>query len=105
MKTKRHETRKAKQTSEDGNVKNATYVVHGVAPAYDFLKDNTGILTPEVSDGPYVYPESQLLRQDVVEHQVGIPLELNIGVMDITTCAPVRDVLVNIWVSLPKRRC
>lgn len=69
MKTKRHETRKAKRTSEDGNAKNTTYVVRGVASTNDFLKDNTGILNPEASDGPYLYPESQVLRQDIVEHR------------------------------------
>lgn len=100
MKKKRHEIRKAKRSIPESVSKNATYVVHGVAPTYDFLKEDACVLTPEVSDGPYVYPESQLLRQNIVEDQIGVPLELNIGVMDINTCAPMKDVLVNIWVSL-----
>lgn len=98
-KQERHLTRlKKRSTTGTSTHKNATYIVHGQAPTYDFLKDNVGILTPEVSDGPYVYPESQLLRQDITGSQVGVPLVLDIGVLDVNTCSPMSDVLVNIWV-------
>lgn len=72
-----------------------------MAPTYGFLEEDACVLTLELSDRPYVYLESQLLRQTIVEDQVGVPLELNVGVMDINTCAPIKDVLVNIWVRLP----
>jgi protocatechuate 3,4-dioxygenase beta subunit len=85
-------------TAEESSGKNATYVIHGKAPSYDFIKDQIGVLTPEVSDGPYVYPQSQLLRQDIVGNQVGVPLVLDIGVVDVNTCSPMSDVLINIWV-------
>lgn len=67
------------------------------APYYDVLQNNTCILTEETTSGPYVWPQSQTLRQDITEGQVGIPMILDIGVMDLESCEPLPDVLVDIW--------
>jgi protocatechuate 3,4-dioxygenase beta subunit len=38
----------------------------------------------------------------LTQTQVGIPLELDIGVIDVNTCEPLEDVLISLWVcSLP----
>jgi protocatechuate 3,4-dioxygenase beta subunit len=34
----------------------------------------------------------------LTQTQVGIPLELDIGVIDVNTCEPLEDVLISLWV-------
>lgn len=76
---------------------NTTVAITTEAPYYDVLQNETCILTEEVTAGPYVWPRSQTLRQDMREGQAGIPMIIDIGVMDVETCEPVDDVLVDIW--------
>ncbi|KAI9041336.1 intradiol ring-cleavage dioxygenase [Aspergillus affinis] len=74
-----------------------TYQIKTEAPYYDAIHNDTCVLTPDVTTGPYLWPRSQTLRQDISEDQPGIPLWLDIGVMDMATCAPLDGVLVDIW--------
>jgi hypothetical protein len=37
--------------------------------------------------------------------QVGIPLELDIGVIDVNTCEPMEDVLISLWVCPIRYPC
>lgn len=53
-------------------------------------------LTAERTEGPY-YIEDALLRDDITEGVAGVPLQLDITVMDVTTCQPLTDVAVDIW--------
>ncbi|KAK7757285.1 hypothetical protein SLS62_000834 [Diatrype stigma] len=76
---------------------NTTWNIVTEAPYYDTLQNNTCILTEEVTTGPYIWPQSQTLRQDITEGQPGIPMILDIGVLDLETCEPLPDVLVDIW--------
>lgn len=71
-----------------------------VAPSYDFISNASCILTPELSNGPYWLPASETIRQDITDGEVGVPLQLDIGVIDVNTCEPMEDVLVSIWVPL-----
>lgn len=98
MKQKRRALHR-RDLSIDPSTKETVYEIHAQAPKYDFLKNATNILTPETSNGPYFYPRSQTLRQDIREGQPGVPLSLEIGVIDIDTCDPLEGVLVDIWVS------
>lgn len=53
-------------------------------------------------------PRSETLRQDMSEDQEGVPLYLDIGVMDVNSCDPLPNVLVDIWYALrtnPKWYC
>ncbi|CAK3935353.1 aromatic compound dioxygenase [Lecanosticta acicola] len=102
MKTKRHQMRKRQELEKRGlrpgiDDVDTTYVIHAEAPKYDFLKNDTCVLTPEVTQGPYWYPPRELLRQNIVEDQVGVPLELEIGIIDVNSCEPVDNVLISIW--------
>ncbi|OOF94311.1 hypothetical protein ASPCADRAFT_208828 [Aspergillus carbonarius ITEM 5010] len=94
MKRNRHAMRRRDLPPSDGTT---TYTITADAPKYDFLKNDTCILTPETSTGPYVYPRSQTLRQDLVEDQLGVPFVMDIGLMDIHTCEPLTNALVDIW--------
>lgn len=51
---------------------------------------------PEVTEGPY-YVANELLRTDLRETQSGVDLLLDIGIMDVSTCQPLEQALVEIW--------
>jgi protocatechuate 3,4-dioxygenase beta subunit len=53
-------------------------------------------LTAERTEGPY-YVEDALVRDDITEGRPGIPLKLQITVMDIVACAPLDNGAVDIW--------
>ncbi|GMG04289.1 unnamed protein product [Aspergillus oryzae] len=80
-----------------GHPGNTTVKIHTQAPYYDVLQNDTCVLSPEVTAGPYYWPRSQILRQDMTEGQVGVPLWLDIGVMDMATCSPLEGVMVDLW--------
>lgn len=93
MNKRRWEARNAKRAT-DGNV---TWNIVTEAPYYETIQNETCILTEEVTSGPYFWPRSQTLRQDISEGQPGVPMILDIGVMDVDSCEPLPDVLVDIW--------
>lgn len=101
MKQKRHQMRKREQAAQElakrENV--TTFAIHAEAPHYDFIKNDTCILYPETTQGPYWYPPSQLLTQDMAQDQAGVPFELDIGVIDMATCEPLENALISLWVS------
>lgn len=67
------------------------------SPHYSTIQNDTCVLVPDVTAGPYVWPRSETLRQDMREGQEGIPLYLDIGVLDVNTCEPAPNVLVDMW--------
>ncbi|CUA68574.1 hypothetical protein RSOLAG22IIIB_13751 [Rhizoctonia solani] len=66
------------------------------SPTYTTIQNSTCVTTPEVTEGPY-YVNNELLRQDIRDDQEGVNLVLDIGVMDVTTCQPLDQALVEIW--------
>ena len=71
------------------------------SPHYATIQNDTCILVPEVTAGPYVWPRSEILRQNMAEDQPGIPLYLDIGVLDVNTCEPAPEVLIDMWHCTP----
>lgn len=62
------------------------------------------VLTPEVTEGPF-YIEGEYLRQDVWEDQPGVPLYLDIQILDTSTCEPIPSgVFVEIWSKYPSEK-
>ncbi|MFF0012713.1 intradiol ring-cleavage dioxygenase [Streptomyces sp. NPDC005374] len=53
-------------------------------------------LTTETTEGPY-YIDADKIRRDVTEDKEGIPLLLDLKVIDNETCKPVRNAAVDIW--------
>ncbi|MGX1549450.1 dioxygenase family protein, partial [Streptomyces adustus] len=53
-------------------------------------------LTSEAVEGPY-YIDADKIRRDVTEDREGIPLRLDLRVIDSETCRPVRNAAVDIW--------
>lgn len=94
---KRYDQRISKRRAEAKRAENATYTITTEPPYYDVIQNDTCVLEPEVTWGPYVYPNSQTLRQDMSEDQPGVPLTLDVGVLDMATCEPLENVMVDFW--------
>jgi protocatechuate 3,4-dioxygenase beta subunit len=54
------------------------------------------ILTPEMTEGPY-YISGEKLRRNITEGRPGARLDLRLGVVDATTCKPIKGAIVDIW--------
>ncbi|KAH7150312.1 GPI anchored dioxygenase-like protein [Dactylonectria estremocensis] len=76
---------------------NSTFEIVTEVPYYDVLQNDTCVLAPDVTAGPYYWPRSETLRQDMTEDQVGVPLVLDVGVLDMATCEPLPNALVAFW--------
>lgn len=68
------------------------------AEATIFTSNATSALTPETVVGPY-FVEGEYIRSDVTEDQAGVPVHLDMQFIDIETCQPIPDMLVDIWHS------
>jgi protocatechuate 3,4-dioxygenase beta subunit len=60
------------------------------------LPANACILTAQAEEGPF-YFDPRLLRSDIAEDRVGVPLRLSLQVLDVATCAPLAGARVDIW--------
>jgi protocatechuate 3,4-dioxygenase beta subunit len=54
------------------------------------------VLTPEQTEGPYYIPNEKL-RRNITEGRPGTPLMLRLGVVDASTCRPIKGAAVDIW--------
>jgi hypothetical protein len=61
-----------------------------------FADDSTCILQPEVTQGPY-YVDGELIRGDITDGQEGVPLYLDIQLVDTSSCEPVPAVYMDLW--------
>ncbi|KAE8367481.1 Intradiol ring-cleavage dioxygenase [Aspergillus caelatus] len=92
-----HNNQKRWKRSFSPSISNTTVPIRTQGPYYSTLQNETCVLSPEITAGPYYWPHSQTLRQDMTENQVGVPLWLDIGVMDMATCLPLEGVMVDLW--------
>ncbi|KAG8958208.1 hypothetical protein FRC03_009355 [Tulasnella sp. 419] len=74
----------------------ATLTASTHTPSATAITNYTCITAPEVTEGPY-YIRNEFVRQDIRDGQPGIPLQLEIGVMDTTTCKPLTNAYIEIW--------
>ncbi|CAI7565517.1 unnamed protein product [Penicillium viridicatum] len=72
----------------------------GVDPSTDpdvlFGTDATCILAPDVTQGPY-YVTGELVRNNMAESQEGIPLYMDIQLIDTNTCEPIPEIYMDLW--------
>jgi len=61
-----------------------------------FANDGTCLLAPDVEQGPF-YVDGALIRSSIRETQAGVPLYLDIQIIDTTTCEPLPAVFVDVW--------
>ncbi|KAE8206888.1 hypothetical protein CF327_g7468 [Tilletia walkeri] len=63
------------------------------------IRNSTCVLAPEVTEGPYFHHQGHPIRRHMAEYQLGLPFVMNIGVIDIETCKPAENILVDIWLA------
>lgn len=68
------------------------------APHYKKIVNSTCILAPDVTEGPY-YINNEMVRQNLTDGQRGVELILDIGVIDIETCKPLKNAFVELWMA------
>ncbi|KAI1865989.1 uncharacterized protein JN550_007967 [Neoarthrinium moseri] len=61
-----------------------------------FAGTSTCVLAPEVTEGPYLVT-GEYIRTNLTEDQVGVPLYMDIQVIDSSTCEPMTDVAIDYW--------
>jgi protocatechuate 3,4-dioxygenase beta subunit len=54
------------------------------------------VFNPEQEEGPY-YVDRELLRSDITEGKVGVPLRVRVTVVDAKTCTPIPNAALDIW--------
>ena len=66
-------------------------------PETDLFKDNTNcVLQPDVTQGPF-YVNGEFIRSDIVDGEEGVPLYLDIQLIDVSTCEPATSSMVDLW--------
>ncbi|KAL7341107.1 ADP-ribose pyrophosphatase [Rhodotorula toruloides] len=61
------------------------------------IRNHSCILAPEVTEGPYYHTEGHPIRQNMAEDQLGLPFYMDVGVIDVNTCEPLENALVDLW--------
>ncbi|KAH8593634.1 Intradiol ring-cleavage dioxygenase [Bisporella sp. PMI_857] len=64
-----------------------------------FGSNNSCILQPETTEGPY-YVTGELVRRDITDDsvgQAGVPLTFDVQIIDTTTCKPLPQVALEAW--------
>ncbi len=54
------------------------------------------VLAPEQTEGPY-YLDDHMVRRNITEGRPGAPLTLRLGVVDVSSCKPIKGAAVDIW--------
>jgi len=67
-------------------------------PRVTSIQNSTCVLHPEVIEGPY-YIRNEHIRTDLRETQPGVPLILDIGVINSRTCQPFSNAFVELWAA------
>ncbi|KAI0468415.1 Intradiol ring-cleavage dioxygenase [Xylaria cf. heliscus] len=79
---------------------------HDKTGSVNFTKESTNeeifgsnascVLTPDNANGPYfVYQEH--IRSDLVEQTVGVPMHIELQFIDVNTCKPATQLLIDTW--------
>jgi len=54
------------------------------------------VLSPEMTEGPY-FISGEAVRSEITEGHPGTPLRLALTVVDVTTCAPIPNAMIDVW--------
>lgn len=61
------------------------------------IRNSSCVLAPETTEGPYYHTQGHLIRSNMAEYQLGLLFLMNVGVIDVDTCEPLPNVLVDLW--------
>ncbi|KIY72338.1 aromatic compound dioxygenase, partial [Cylindrobasidium torrendii FP15055 ss-10] len=67
-------------------------------PHVTSIDNDTCVTAPETVEGPY-YINNEYVRYDLIEDQEGVPLVIDVGVIDTNTCEPLPGAFVDIWAA------
>ncbi|KAK4055159.1 hypothetical protein OIV83_000439 [Microbotryomycetes sp. JL201] len=67
-------------------------------PTLSTIQNTSCVLTVENVEGPY-YINNELIRHDLREDQEGVELRFDIGVIDVSTCQPLENAFVELWMA------
>lgn len=56
----------------------------------------TCVLAPELAEGPFYVPDERL-RRNITGGKPGVPLRLELTVVNASSCKPLRNALVDVW--------
>ncbi|KAI1079015.1 putative GPI anchored dioxygenase [Whalleya microplaca] len=77
--------------------KTGTFNFNKETPTSEIFGSNTScVLTPDNANGPY-FVRQETIRSDVVEDVVGVPVHLELQFIDVQTCQPATEILVDTW--------
>ncbi|CAG7939243.1 unnamed protein product [Penicillium olsonii] len=65
-------------------------------PSVLFASESTCILGPDVTQGPY-YVTGELVRENIAEDQEGVPLFMDIQLINTNTCEPIPEIYTDLW--------
>ncbi|KAJ8578974.1 hypothetical protein ON010_g228 [Phytophthora cinnamomi] len=88
----RQERRQRRLTDHHSSVN----VTKDTAASALFDSDATAVVEPEVTQGPY-YVSGELIRSDMKDGQEGVDMYIDIQVIDVSNCEPVKDMYVDLW--------
>ncbi|KAF2002684.1 aromatic compound dioxygenase [Amniculicola lignicola CBS 123094] len=88
--------RDAAEVLATNHASNLTGITVDSDPSVLFTGNNSCILTPETTQGPY-WVSGELVRENITEGQAGVPLTLDIQIIDVNTCEPVPQAYLEIW--------
>ncbi|RDW76330.1 intradiol ring-cleavage dioxygenase [Aspergillus mulundensis] len=84
------------ETALDTDHESTKKITLSTDPSVLFADGGACIVQPEVTQGPY-YVAGELVRRNVAEDQAGVPLFLDIQLIDVNTCEPLQNVYTDIW--------
>ncbi|GAA5981534.1 hypothetical protein JCM10908_004145 [Rhodotorula pacifica] len=61
------------------------------------IRNHSCVLAPMLTEGPYYHTEGHPIRQNMAEDQLGFPFFMDVGIIDVNTCEPMPNVLVDLW--------
>ncbi|KAJ5505000.1 hypothetical protein N7463_007874 [Penicillium fimorum] len=88
--------RSADSALDTSHHSNLTGVDFSTDPEVLFGTDATCILGPEVTQGPY-YVTGELVRKNIAESQGGVPLYMDIQLINTNTCEPIPEIYMDLW--------
>ncbi|TFL04436.1 Intradiol ring-cleavage dioxygenase [Pterulicium gracile] len=100
---KRSNEKRCESHSESSTYPHPTMSFTETAPVphHTAIKDlpgSTCVASPEIHEGPY-FVNNELVRWNLTEDQIGVPLIMDFGVIDISTCEPMQDIFVEVWAA------
>lgn len=59
------------------------------------LSDNFCVATPDLTEGPFFFPAPN--RKNIIEGKEGVPVNLNLQIVNYPDCTPIPNAVVEIW--------